>query len=117
MPTLRQTPVDLDRLFHALADKNRREMVERLSAGPASVKELAQPFAMALPSALKHLQILEADGVVVSQKAGRVRTFRLAPGALEAIDRWVAQRKSALNAQFDRLDQYLRDHPDDDANA
>src|SRR6266511_3038850 len=64
----------LDRLFQALADPTRRAMVERLSRGPASVSELAQPLAMSLPAVVQHLQVLEASGLVTSQKVGRVRT-------------------------------------------
>lgn len=97
----------LDRLFHALSDASRRGMIDRLSRGPASVSELAQPLPMALPSVVKHLAVLEAGGLVTSNKAGRVRTYRLAPAALGQVEGWVAERKAALNAQFDRLEQFL----------
>jgi DNA-binding transcriptional ArsR family regulator len=97
----------LDRVFHALADPTRRGIVERLSRGPASVTELAEPHAMALPSILKHLRVLESGGIVVSRKAGRVRTYRIDPKALAQVERWVAARKKVLNVQFDRLEQYL----------
>ncbi len=100
-------PAVLDRMFHALADATRREMIERLSAGPASVKELAAPFAMALPSAMKHLGVLESGGLVRSEKAGRVRTYRMVPSALTTIERWVALRKAAWNRNFDRLEAFL----------
>jgi len=97
----------LDRLFHALADVSRRGMVDRLSQGPASVSELAQPLSMALPSVVKHLAVLEAGGVVTSQKAGRVRTYRLAPAALARVEQWAARRKAGYENQFDRLEAYL----------
>lgn len=97
----------LDRMFHALADTSRRGMIDRLGAGPASVSELARPLAMALPSVVKHLAVLEASGIVISQKSGRVRTYRIAPDALNAVEAWVARRKAALNSQFDQLEQYL----------
>ena len=71
---------DLDRVFHALGDSSRRAMVERLSRGPASVSELARPFEMALPSVVQHLGVLEAAGLVTSEKVGRVRTYQLARG-------------------------------------
>ena len=99
----------LDRMFHALADATRRRMVDRLSQGPASVSELARPLAMALPSVVKHLAVLETGGIVVSDKVGRVRTYRIAPDALGAIESWVAERKAKWNRQFDRLEQYLSD--------
>jgi len=99
--------VGLDRLFHALADTSRRGMIDRLSRGPASVSELAQPLRMALPSVVKHLAVLRAGGVVTSEKAGRVRTYSLAPAALGEVEAWVAARKAACEAQFDRLEAYL----------
>jgi DNA-binding transcriptional ArsR family regulator len=96
-------------MFHALADGSRRGMVDRLSEGPASVSELARPLAMALPSVVKHLAVLEAGGIVLSAKAGRVRTYRIAPGALSVVESWVAERKSKWNSHFDRLEQFLAD--------
>ena len=106
---LRHDRKRLDRMFHALADASRRGMVDRLSEGPASVSELARPLAMALPSVVKHLAVLEAGGIVLSAKAGRVRTYRIAPGALSAVESWVAERKAKRNSHFDRLQQYLAD--------
>ncbi len=97
----------LDRLFVALADGGRRAMIDRLSAGPASVSELARPLDIALPSALKHLAVLEAGGVVSSQKVGRVRTYRLAPDAFNGLEAWVAGRKAQWNSQLDALERYL----------
>jgi DNA-binding transcriptional ArsR family regulator len=102
-------PVVLDRMFHALADATRREMVDRLSAGPVSVKELAAPFAMALPSVMKHLAVLESGGLVRSAKVGRVRTYRIAPDGLMMIERWVNLRKAAWNRSFDRLEAFLEE--------
>lgn len=99
----------LDRVFHALADTSRLGMVERLSRGPASVKELAEPLSMALPSVMKHLKVLEAGGLVRSEKIGRVRTYRIQPRALAAIDTWIEKRRAAYDAQFDRLAQLLAD--------
>lgn len=97
----------LERLFAALADGNRRAMVDRLSRGPASVTELAKPLAIALPSAVKHLAVLEAGGLVQSDKAGRVRTYRIAPDAFGGLEAWVAERKAMWHRQFDALDALL----------
>jgi len=97
----------LDRLFVALADGNRRAMVDQLSRGPASVSELARPLSIALPSAVKHLAVLEGGGLVKSDKAGRVRTYRIAPDAFEGLEVWVAERKALWHRQFDALDALL----------
>ncbi len=97
----------LDRMFFALADASRRMMLDHLTDSPASVSELARPLGIALPSVVKHLAVLESGGLVISEKAGRVRTYQIAPGALTAMDTWVTERKARLNQQFDRLDAYL----------
>jgi DNA-binding transcriptional ArsR family regulator len=107
-------PAKLDRIFHALSDRSRRSMVERLSQGPASVTELAAPLSMALPSVLKHLRVLEEGGIVLSQKRGRVRTYRIEPRALALVEEWTAARKAMWNRQFDRLDEFLAEETRDD---
>jgi DNA-binding transcriptional ArsR family regulator len=99
----------LDRIFTALADPARRGMIEQLSRGPASVKQLAGPAAMGLPSALKHLRVLEEGGLVVSRKVGRTRTFAMRREALAALDQWLDRRKAALDGAFDRLAEAMRD--------
>lgn len=101
------TPERLDRLFAALADGSRRAMVDQLGRGPASVSDLARPLALRLPSALKHLAVLEAGGIVQSDKAGRVRTYRIAPEAFNGLEAWVAERKAMWHRQFDALDALL----------
>jgi DNA-binding transcriptional ArsR family regulator len=97
----------LDRLFFALSDVHRRDMLQRLGAGPASVSELAEPLGLALPSAVKHLAVLEQGGFVASTKTGRVRTYEVDPAAFDAMQVWVERHKALLQAQFDRLDAYL----------
>src|SRR5580765_7888282 len=84
-------------MFHALADTSRRTMVDRLAHGPASVSELALPLSMGMPAVLKHLGVLEAGGIVVSEKAERVRTYRMTPHALALAESWVAERKAWLD--------------------
>lgn len=103
----------LDRIFTALADPGRRAMVEHLCERPASVKELAEPTGMRLPSALKHLRVLEDGGIVVSHKAGRVRTYEISPAAFSIINEWIAQRRAAMNAAFDRLEQAIAEFPEE----
>jgi DNA-binding transcriptional ArsR family regulator len=102
-------PAQLDRVFHALADSTRRAVVHRLSGGEAAVTELARPFDMALPSFLQHLKVLEGSGLVRSRKAGRVRTYRLTPRALEAAEGWMARQRALWERRLDQLDDYLRD--------
>lgn len=99
----------LDTAFHALADPTRRQIVARLSRGPASVSELAQPLPMSLPAVLQHLQMLEASGLVRSQKKGRVRTCRIESGALGTAEKWIAEQRALWEAQLDRLEDYLAD--------
>ncbi|GAB2661627.1 metalloregulator ArsR/SmtB family transcription factor [Prescottella soli] len=97
----------LDQVFHALSDPSRRGMVERLSRGPASVSELAAPLDMSLPAVVQHLQVLEASGLVRSEKVGRTRTCHLVPDALDGAAQWIAQRRTSLERRLDRLGEYL----------
>jgi DNA-binding transcriptional ArsR family regulator len=97
----------LDRVFHALADPSRRLMVERLSRGPASVSELAKPFSMTLAAVVQHVQVLEASGLVKSQKTGRVRTCRIEPVALHSAEHWIVARRTSVERRLDRLGDYL----------
>ncbi|MEV6924468.1 metalloregulator ArsR/SmtB family transcription factor [Dactylosporangium sp. NPDC051485] len=97
----------LDRMFHALGDASRRAMVERLARGPASVSELARPFDMALPSVVQHLGVLEAAGIVVSSKVGRVRTYQLAADALTPAAEWISRQRLPAEHRLDRLAAFL----------
>src|SRR5688572_4773472 len=103
----------LDGVFHALADPGRRAMIERLVRAPASVSELAAPLAMSLPAVMQHLAVLESSGLVRSEKAGRVRTCRLETAVLRTAEQWIADRRTAWEQRFDRLEDYLaRTRPD-----
>lgn len=104
----------LDDVFHALADPSRRVMVERLSHGPASVSELAQPLPMSLPAVVQHLQVLEASGIVRSEKVGRVRTCHLQVKQLSTAYRWISERQATWEARLDRLGEYLEAHPEEE---
>jgi len=99
---------DLDRLFQALADPARRAMVERLSRGPAAVSELARPLPMSLPSVMQHLGVLEAAGLVRSEKLGRVRTCAIEPAALSLAEQWINARRIEWDQRLDRLGDYLK---------
>ncbi len=98
---------DLDRVFHALADPSRRVMLERLSAGPASVSELGRPLAMSLAAVLQHVQVLEASGLVRSHKAGRTRTCAINSAALRSAEFWIAEQRTLWERRLDRLGDYL----------
>ena len=102
----------LDRVFQALADPTRRAMVERLSRGPASVRALARPLRMSLPGVIQHLQVLEASGLVRSEKIGRVRTCRIEPVALRPVEKWIAARRMSWERRLDRLGDYLAEGHD-----
>ncbi|MFL6830688.1 MAG: ArsR/SmtB family transcription factor [Sphingomicrobium sp.] len=99
---------NLDHAFAALSDPTRRTMLARLSQGPASVSELAQPLSMSLPAVLQHLQALETSGLVRSEKKGRVRTVRLEPGVLTQAEEWLAETRNEWEAHADRLERYLK---------
>ena len=117
---LKQVPnqlPSLDQVFHALADPTRRGMVERLVRGPASVSELSRPLDMSLPAVLQHLQVLEASGLVRSEKAGRVRTCRIEPDALRAAEAWITGQRTAWETRLDRLGDYLAGHGTDSQNS
>jgi DNA-binding transcriptional ArsR family regulator len=94
-------------MFQALSDPTRRAMVERLSRGPASVSDLAEPFAMSLPAVLQHLAVLEAGGLVETTKVGRVRECRIQPDALRAAEQWLHERRASWERSLDRLGDYL----------
>lgn len=100
----------LDRVFKALSDSTRRQVVERLVIGSASTSELARPFAMALPSFTQHLDVLERAGLVTSTKTGRVRTYELAPAAPAALaeaDGWLEEQRRLWSRRLDQLDDLL----------
>ena len=98
---------DLDRVFHALADPGRRLMLERLERGPASVSELARPLSMSLAGVVQHVQILEASGLVRTQKVGRTRTCSINPAVLRSAEHWIAERRTLWERRLDRLGEYL----------
>jgi DNA-binding transcriptional ArsR family regulator len=98
---------DLDRVFQALADPTRRAIVERLVRGPASVSQLAEPLPMSLAAVSQHLQVLEASGLVSSEKVGRVRTCRAEADVLRAAEAWLAERRTLWEGRLDRLGGFL----------
>ena len=99
----------LDRTFRALADPTRRQVLERLIRGPATVKELAKPFDKALPSFMQHLQVLEKSHLVRSEKAGWSRTVHLIPRQIEIAERWLRERRDVWEKRLDQLDAYVQE--------
>jgi DNA-binding transcriptional ArsR family regulator len=97
-----------DQVFHALANPTRRRVLERLSAGPATVSELAAPFDMQLPSFVQHLSLLERSRLVKSKKRGRVRTYEIAPERFKVVEDWLTARRQLWEARLDRFDQYVK---------
>jgi len=109
---LNQT-ASLDLVFHALSDPARRLMVDRLTRGPASVSELAQPLDMTLSAVVQHLAVLESSGLVRSEKVGRVRTCRMEPVRLRTAESWITERRATWENRSDRLAEFLADESDD----
>ncbi|HEX3244790.1 MAG TPA: metalloregulator ArsR/SmtB family transcription factor [Chloroflexota bacterium] len=109
----------LDHTFHTLADPTRRAVLHRLMRGPASVKELAAPFQMGLPSFMKHLRVLEESDLIRSEKVGRVRTCHVKADQLAAAESWLSEQRTLWEASADRLANYVEnempwsEHDDD----
>jgi DNA-binding transcriptional ArsR family regulator len=97
----------LDRTFQALADSSRRSIVVRLSEGPASVSELARPLEMSLSAVVQHIEVLQKSGIVSSKKVGRVRTCRLEPAPMRAVEQWIARHRQVWEDRFGRLGDVL----------
>ena len=100
---------NIDSIFRALGDPSRLSMVERLSRGPATVGELAEPLAMSLAGASKHVGVLETAGLLVRTKRGRERVCELKPTALFAARDWVQLYTGFWNERLDALDKALEE--------
>ncbi|WP_371226142.1 ArsR/SmtB family transcription factor [Roseovarius sp. 2305UL8-3] len=98
-----------DQKFAALADPTRRALLARLSQGAATVGELSAPLDMSQPNVSRHLKILTEAGLITREVQAQYRVYRLAPDALDGIDAWIARLRTALEANYDRLDTVLFD--------
>lgn len=98
---------NLDAAFFALADPTRRAILARLALGEATVMELVEPFELTQPAISRHLKVLEGAGLIVRRVEGTKRPCRLAPGAINEIDQWLAMLRQALTANYERLDEVL----------
>ncbi|HLU55439.1 MAG TPA: metalloregulator ArsR/SmtB family transcription factor [Pseudonocardia sp.] len=97
----------LDDSFHALSDRTRRGILERLGRGEASISELAEHFDMTLTGLKKHVSVLEQAGLVTTEKVGRTRICRLGPRRLDDETAWIARYRDMLEARLDRLGEFL----------
>ncbi|WP_433973620.1 ArsR/SmtB family transcription factor [Tunturiibacter lichenicola] len=97
----------LDIKFSALADPTRRAILARLSLGEATVNELASPFEMTQPAISQHLKVLEDAGLIMRRVDGTRRPRRLAKAGIEAMDQWLGMLRTALEKNYDRLDEVL----------
>jgi DNA-binding transcriptional ArsR family regulator len=94
----------LDRTFSALSDPTRRDILERLATGPASITELARPIGISLPGVMKHVRILEEANLVSTHKHGRIRECRLGPEQMDDATRWIQAHRRKWERRFDRLE-------------
>ena len=101
--------ISVDQLFHALGDRTRRAIVDRLCHGPVSVSQLAKPLGITLTAVGQHLELLEACGLVVTEKVGRVRTCRMGSAGLDALERWVRDHRTEWERRMDQLGELLEE--------
>lgn len=111
--SLRKPKIDVARVFQALGDATRREILERVSKGPVSVSMLAEPLQVSLAAVVQHLQVLEDSGLIHTEKVGRVRTCRMEPAGLAAAEQWIHDRRALWERRFDRLGDVLADTDDE----
>ena len=97
----------LDRTFSALSDPTRRDILERLTRGPASVSELARPTGISLPGMLKHVRILEEANLVTTEKRGRTRECRLGPEQMDDATTWIESQRRQWERRLDRLEAII----------
>jgi DNA-binding transcriptional ArsR family regulator len=101
--SLRKPKIDVNRVFQALGDATRREILERISKGPVTVSHLAEPLQISLAAVVQHLQVLEDSALVHTEKVGRVRTCRMEPAGLAAAEQWIHDRRALWERRLERL--------------
>jgi len=97
----------MDRVFYALSDSTRRDMLGRVAKGPVSLTALAATYEMSLPAVMKHIGVLESCGLLQTDKVGRVRRCELRPEPLKMASAWIEDYREYWDAQLDRLGDYL----------
>jgi DNA-binding transcriptional ArsR family regulator len=110
---LNHESVGADRTFHALADANRRAIIERLTSGPATVSELARLLGVTVAATVQHLQVLQASELVRSEKTGRVRTCQIDPSGLRRAEEWLRLRRTTWEQRLERLGDVLAENAAD----
>lgn len=103
------TTQTLDRTFFALSDPTRRDILDRLARGPATIGELAEPFGLTLNGLKKHVGILETVDLVVTEKVGRARECRLGPARLEDAGGWIEDYRRSWERRLERFGAYVED--------
>ena len=98
---------ELAPLFHALSDRTRLEVLDRLAEGSATVGELAAPTGLRLPTVMKHLSVLEEAGLIATEKQGRTRVCSAVPSAMAPLQSWMAAQRDAWEARLARLDNFV----------
>ena len=101
----------LDAVFHALADRTRRALVARLEHAPASISELAAPFAMSFPAVSKHVRVLESAGLVTREVDGRVHRCALDAAPLRDVEAWLAHYRAFWGGTLDALAAHVESRP------
>lgn len=99
----------LDRTLSAVADPTRRDILERLTAGPATVTDLARPYGLSLPGVMKHVRVLESASLVTTEKRGRVRECRLGPAHLDDVTDWIKRYRRTWERRLVRLERYVEE--------
>ncbi|HEY8077209.1 MAG TPA: metalloregulator ArsR/SmtB family transcription factor [Labilithrix sp.] len=107
MPVSTAAEERLDDVFHALADRTRRAILARLARGPASIGDIAEPFAMSLPAVSKHVRVLERAGLVVRHVDGRVHECSLGAAPLGEVQEWLARYRVFWNATLDAFAEFV----------
>ena len=107
---------NIDLVFHALADPTRRAIVAKLSNKPLSVSLLATPLNITLTAVVQHLKILEASGLVRTEKVGRVRTCCIETSGFSMLEQWIRELRSQWEQKLDRLGDLLEESDEEESD-
>lgn len=99
----------LSTVLAAIADPTRRAILARLAQGPATVGEIAEPFAVSKPAISQHLKVLETAGLIARSTEAQWRRCTFTPEPLDEVTRWISSRRTEWDSRIDRLEEHLRD--------